>query len=105
MWLSNNVDTYLLSGIFLFIMIIFFQLRCDQVDEDINQFIDGYLKTVEEHGRQLRAAVAEARRTKLQVIAHHHQELSRSLSGAEQALKFGEDLIAEGSDTEVSAAT
>lgn len=67
----------------------------------MKKFIESYIRSIQEHEQQLLTAVSEARKTKMEVVNFHRQELLKNTLGADQALKFGEELISEGSDIEV----
>lgn len=77
------------------------QMRCSQVHEEVDQFIDSYISALEEHRRTLQVQVQEAHEAKLHMIHAQQLELERHAKDSQNAVSFAEDLLAESSDIEV----
>ncbi|XP_021939856.1 tripartite motif-containing protein 45 isoform X2 [Zootermopsis nevadensis] len=77
------------------------QMRCSQVHEEVDQFIDSYISALEEHRRTLQVQVQEAHEAKLHMIHAQQLELERHAKDSQNAVSFAEDLLAESSDIEL----
>lgn len=88
--------------IFFIYFCIIFQARCSQIQSEIDRYIDSYIRALEDHRRTLQMQVAKARESKLQALRNHQEEAERRTKGASHALRFGEELLAEGSEVEVN---
>lgn len=78
-----------------------FQSNCVIVKNDIDTYINSYIEALEEHRRGLKLQVEQMRNTELQLLKQQLIEMERRQRESNYALKFGEDLLAEGSDFEV----
>lgn len=71
------------------------------VQDEVEQFIESYIRAVEEHRQTLQLQVMKARDVKLQAIACQQLELERRVENVNDAVQFAEDILAEGTDVEV----
>jgi tripartite motif-containing protein 45 len=77
------------------------QMRCNQVHDEVDQFIDSYISALEKHRQALQLQVQEAQEAKLHMVRAQQLELERHAEDTRNAVSFAEDLLAESSDIEV----
>nr|CAD7206310.1 unnamed protein product [Timema douglasi] len=77
------------------------QVRCSQVQAEVQRFVELYMSALEEHGRSLQLQVQQARETKLQNLHSQQLNLQRCGEDARTAVRFAEDLLTDGSQIEV----
>ncbi|KAL0273661.1 UNVERIFIED_CONTAM: hypothetical protein PYX00_006286 [Menopon gallinae] len=75
--------------------------NCMVVKNDIDTYINSYIEALEEHRKGLKFQVEQTRNTELQLLKQQLMEVEKRQRESNYALKFGEDLLAEGSDFEV----
>ena len=76
-------------------------MRCNEVQQQVNQFIDSYIVALEEHRRILQQQVQDARDAKLQVVQLQQMQLEKHAEDTRTAITFAEELLTEASDIEV----
>ncbi|KAJ4441301.1 hypothetical protein ANN_11155 [Periplaneta americana] len=77
------------------------EVRCSEVQEEVDRFIDSYISALEDHRRALQLQVQEAHEAKLHTVHTQQLELERHAEDTRCAVSFAEDLLAEGSDIEL----
>nr|CAD7438121.1 unnamed protein product [Timema bartmani] len=80
------------------------EVRCNQVQGEVQKFLELYMSALEEHGRSLHLQVQQARESKLQTLHSQQVNLQRCGEDARTAVKFAEDLLTDGSQIEVQLA-
>lgn len=71
------------------------------VQEEVEQFIDSYMRALEEHSKTLQLQVIKARDVKIQALEYQQLELERRIENVNDAVQFAEDILSEGTDVEV----
>nr|CAD7463770.1 unnamed protein product [Timema tahoe] len=77
------------------------EVRCNQVQGEVQKFLELYMSALEEHGRSLHLQVQQARESKLQTLHSQQVNLQRCGEDARTAVKFAEDLLTDGSQIEL----
>lgn len=75
--------------------------QCNQIENEIERFTANYIRAVEEHREQLFKQLRQARQEKLNTVDIHRSELQKHFHDAEEAIRFANDLLKEGSEIEL----
>ncbi|XP_018336664.1 tripartite motif-containing protein 45-like [Agrilus planipennis] len=77
------------------------QARCSQVQSEIEQFIDSYIKEINNHKAYLTNQVNQAKEERLRVIEQHQIALQKRLKEAKDVVTFTDELLSEATDVEL----
>lgn len=77
------------------------EFQCGKIQMEIEEFIDKYIRSVEEHRKNLLQQVNQAKSEKLQEIGKRKLALHKRVREARDVAFFLEELLSEGTDVEV----
>ncbi|KAF5303196.1 hypothetical protein FQA39_LY10109 [Lamprigera yunnana] len=77
------------------------QNRCDRVREEVEKYINEYVRAIEEHRKNLYEQINQARIEKLQLIELQQMEIKKRLKDITEAVIFTDDLLTEATDVEI----
>ncbi|XP_055376368.1 tripartite motif-containing protein 45 [Condylostylus longicornis] len=75
--------------------------RCNQVQNDVDNFMAAYFEALEVHRRTLLQQIAKARETKMQMILEQQIEMEKRSSEAKAAVEFCQELLDKGTYGEI----
>ncbi|KAJ8927551.1 hypothetical protein NQ314_019965, partial [Rhamnusium bicolor] len=77
------------------------EAQCNKVQTEVEQFIDDYIKSMEDHKLSLLEQIKQVREEKLQRISQEKLKLQRRIKDARDIAFFLDDLLNDGTDVEV----
>lgn len=75
--------------------------RCNQVQNDVENFLTDYFQALELHKATLLNQISRARQNKLELIKNQQIELEKRSQNAKHVIEFTKDLLSDGSDVEI----
>ncbi|KAG8227517.1 hypothetical protein J437_LFUL002406 [Ladona fulva] len=77
------------------------QMRTAQVEEEVDCFVDSWIRSLEEHRRVLHAEARRARDSKLEALRSRRMGLERRAESISVAVRFADELLTEATDAEL----
>ncbi|RZF32166.1 hypothetical protein LSTR_LSTR004029 [Laodelphax striatellus] len=77
------------------------QLKCTDVEKEIDKFTESYKEAVEQHRQFLKREVTQVRQNKLAALKLCHEILQTRSNQTNQVVMFTQDILNEGSDIEL----
>ncbi|XP_013106227.2 uncharacterized protein LOC106086205 [Stomoxys calcitrans] len=75
--------------------------KCDELQTEVEQFIEKYAEAVEVHRKTLLQQVQRSRETKVHVIGEQQEELDKHTQAGQMAITFSQELMDVASDEEI----
>ncbi|KAH8412654.1 hypothetical protein KR009_004009 [Drosophila setifemur] len=75
--------------------------RCDDIQSQVERFMQGYFKALEVHRRTLLQQISRARESKVEVVLKQQLDLEKRTQQALDAVRFSQELSEIGADVEI----
>lgn len=75
--------------------------QCNQMQSEIEKFIQSYKRAVEEHRKNLHQQVHRTKEEKMHMLDMHRVELQKKINDAKEVVTFVGELLEEGTDVEI----
>ncbi|KAH8237974.1 hypothetical protein KR032_009370 [Drosophila birchii] len=75
--------------------------RCDDIQSQVERYMQGYMEALEVHRRTLLQQISRARESKVEVVLKQQLDLEKRTQQAMEAVRFSQELCEIGADVEI----
>ncbi|XP_068151601.1 E3 ubiquitin-protein ligase TRIM45 [Drosophila tropicalis] len=75
--------------------------RCDDIQTQVDRYMQGYFEALESHRRTLIQQINRARESKVEIILKQQLDLEKRTQQALEAVRFSQELLEVGADVEI----